>query len=83
MISQKDYDIVFMDCHMPILDGYQATKAIKDTLKEKSPYIVATTASVMEEDIKRCQVSGMDDFLPKPISKKTIMEVIGRFVNKP
>lgn len=79
MVTHNDYDIILMDCHMPILDGYIATKTIKETLGEESPYIVATTASVMEEDVKKCQAHGMDDFLAKPITKKGLRDVFLRF----
>ncbi|MFK7863817.1 MAG: response regulator [Pseudohongiellaceae bacterium] len=75
--SKTDFDIVFMDCSMPEMDGYEATQVIRKEEGERgaSPVrIVALTANAMEEDRQRCLEAGMDDFLPKPVSLKSISE---------
>jgi len=59
--------LIFMDCHMPIMDGFQATQEIIKTYGEERPYIIALSASSMKEDIERCKQAGMDDFLSKPL----------------
>ncbi|WP_228530333.1 response regulator [Tamlana sp. I1] len=64
-----DFDLIFMDIYMPDMDGYEATKLIKETNKyitNKTP-IIAVSASAFEEDIIRAKESGIDDFLAKPI----------------
>ncbi|MFK7827677.1 MAG: ATP-binding protein [Oligoflexales bacterium] len=74
------YDIIFMDCHMPEMDGFEATHKIIDILGDNRPVIVAITASVMKEDKKRCEETGMDDFLAKPIKKSEVSRILKKFL---
>jgi signal transduction histidine kinase/ActR/RegA family two-component response regulator len=74
------YDVVFMDCQMPVMDGYEATARIRE-LQEggtRTP-IVAMTASVMREQAERCRAAGMDDFLGKPLDGEQVRAVLGRW----
>lgn len=64
---EGQYDLVLMDCHMPEMDGFEATKAIKSK-KPDYPKIIALTAGSMKEDRERCRLAGMDGFLSKPVS---------------
>ncbi len=75
--AMKDfsYDIIFMDQHMPEMDGVQATKEIR-SLNIKQPLIYALTASAFEEDRKRCLEAGMNGFLTKPIVIDQIVSAI-------
>jgi signal transduction histidine kinase/CheY-like chemotaxis protein/CHASE2 domain-containing sensor protein len=69
-IAVRDYDVILMDCHMPRLDGYAATKEIRireGTMRHTA--IVALTASAMKEDRELAMLAGMDDFLSKPVRK--------------
>ncbi|WP_309745349.1 response regulator, partial [Chamaesiphon sp. OTE_20_metabat_361] len=69
-IAVRDYDVILMDCHMPRLDGYAATKEIR--IREgnmRHTAIVALTASAMKEDRELAMLAGMDDFLSKPVRK--------------
>jgi len=68
ILERKSYDLIFMDCHMPEMDGFEATKKIVAKYKNLRPTIVALTASTMKEDIDRCFSHGMDNFIAKPIS---------------
>lgn len=74
-VKEKTFDLIFMDCHMPRVDGFSATKVIKEQL-HSSPYIVALTASSFEEDKKRCLEAGMDDFLSKPVSPQAVGNIL-------
>lgn len=81
----NEYLIVIMDCMMPIMDGFTATQEIRkiekrDKLKETP--IIALTASVIDDDIKRCFDSGMNDYLPKPFKKSTFISKVEALVNK-
>jgi PAS domain S-box len=62
----KKYDIVFMDCQMPIMDGYRASVLIRELSEEYTP-IIAMTANAMKGDKKKCIQAGMTDYLSKPI----------------
>lgn len=75
-LKQKSYDLIFMDCNMPDIDGFETTRIVHETYAEQSPAIVALTASSTKEDIAKCYDAGMDDFVSKPISIVEIIRVI-------
>ena len=69
-LEQFSYDLVFMDCQMPVMDGYTATQTIRDpqsNVKNHSIPIVAMTANAMQGDREKCMDAGMDDFIAKPV----------------
>jgi len=74
------YDIVFMDCHMPVMDGYEATRRIRgdERLGIRIP-IVALTADSLASDRERCIESGMDDFMTKPVTGAQLSAAIERW----
>ncbi|KAK3131775.1 hypothetical protein QOZ80_6AG0511240 [Eleusine coracana subsp. coracana] len=77
---QLPYHVIFMDCQMPIIDGYEATKLIRE---EESRYgihtpIIALTAHTMEEDLQKAIDAGMDLHLTKPIERKRLVETLCR-----
>ncbi len=74
------YDFVFMDCQMPVMDGYQATIKMRrmEALSKRRIPIVAMTANASEADRDACIACGMDDFLPKPISETDLIESLRR-----
>ncbi len=77
--------IILMDIAMPVMDGLEATRRIRELEAAKKlsrTPIIAATAHVLEEDRDRCRLSGMDDFIPKPISKSTLDEVVQRWVDE-
>ncbi len=74
MISKNDYDLVLMDINMPEMDGYDATKNIRQmpAPKNKLP-IIAMTASVTKEEIDKCFASGMNEYVPKPFQPQDLL----------
>ena len=86
----KHYDVVLMDCQMPEMDGYQASRYIRSgensNIKQDIP-IIAMTANAMKGDREKCIASGMDDYLPKPLDADLLLEKLlhylpSRLVNK-
>jgi PAS domain S-box-containing protein len=80
-LSRTPYDLVFMDCQMPEMDGYEATRAIRGPgSKALNPAIpvIAMTANAMKGDRERCLASGMNDYLTKPIDTKALADCLAR-----
>ncbi len=84
-LERHSYDVVFMDCQMPEMDGYEATRAIRKREREpgcpwKAPlHIIAMTANVMQGDREKCDASGMDDYVGKPVHLKDLLAVVERW----
>ena len=79
-VQKDDYDVVFMDCQMPELDGFDATQRIRELEKDgrRRSLIIAMTANAMQGDRERCLEAGMDDYLPKPIRRRQLHTVVAR-----
>ncbi|HKB57142.1 MAG TPA: response regulator, partial [Lacunisphaera sp.] len=76
-MRERDYRLLFMDCQMPEMDGYTATREIRATIaKERQPVIVALTANAMQGDRERCLESGMNHYISKPVKIDEIQEAI-------
>ncbi|MDQ7051249.1 MAG: PAS domain S-box protein [Enterobacterales bacterium] len=80
ILTKNQYPLILMDCQMPVMDGYTATKKIRKELKIQVP-IIALTANVMREDIELALSAGMDDYIAKPIDVKTMIATITQWCN--
>lgn len=76
--TNSDIDIVFMDIRMPIMDGHEATKKIKE-LRPKLPVVVQTAFSTTEER-EKSNSAGCDDFISKPIGQETLIGIINKYL---
>ncbi|MFT5582986.1 MAG: signal transduction histidine kinase/CheY-like chemotaxis protein [Cognaticolwellia sp.] len=85
LVKNKAWDLVLMDCQMPRMDGFDATLAIRawEKARRLSPVaIVALTANTTEADRERCATVGMDAFLPKPLRREALCEVLASLAAK-
>ncbi len=78
-ILVNNYDIVLMDCQMPIMDGYEATRRLREEEKFKNLPIIAMTASVTKEERMRCKEVGMNDFIAKPIDMRSVKATLSKW----
>jgi PAS domain S-box-containing protein len=81
-VEHGDYDLVLMDCAMPVLDGFEATRRIRDSTHPGIP-IIAVTASAMAGDRDRCLSEGMSDYLAKPVDLGQLADVLARWLPAP
>jgi len=80
-IFQEKYDLLLMDVQMPEMDGYEATRQIRQFSQFKDLPIVAMTAYAMPEDKERCLASGMNDHISKPFEPETLYQAIAKWLN--
>jgi len=78
----EDFDIILMDCQMPVLDGLEATRKLREielsTKNTRPVYIIAMTANTQEDDRAACLEAGMDDFISKPVQLKELQTALNR-----
>ena len=81
------YDLIFMDCQMPEMDGFEATRLIREREREGGPActwrapvrIVALTANAMQGDREKCLAAGMDDYVSKPVRLRELQAALERW----
>ncbi|OLQ70819.1 hybrid sensor histidine kinase/response regulator [Photobacterium proteolyticum] len=78
--SKEEFDLIFMDCQMPVLDGFKATATIRELEPEgKRIPIIALTANVVKEEKDKCYDAGMDDFVSKPVSQQMLAAMLEKY----
>lgn len=79
--KESEYDVILMDCNMPIIDGYEASRIIRqiESTEKRTP-IIAITGSVMQADKEACINAGMDDYLEKPVRRQTLYDCIQKWL---
>ncbi len=84
-LHAQPYDLVFMDCHMPEMDGYEATRHIRlhEAGAGRHTTVIALTAAARVEDRTRCLESGMDDFVSKPVHLSQLAATVERWIGRP
>ncbi len=83
MIKERRFDLIFMDCQMPEMDGFEATAAIRkhqtNNVAEQTP-IIAFTANAMKSDQEKCLNAGMDDYISKPVNQESLENVLAKWL---
>lgn len=86
LYTQNDYDLILMDCVMPRVDGYEASRRIRDIerhhTRPHTPIIALSAHSEDSDEIRRCSESGMDDFLPKPMDMQRLQRLIVKWLQQ-
>lgn len=80
MLEQEPFDLVLMDCNMPVMDGYEASRRIRQSGRWPDLPIVALTANAMPEERERCRAAGMNDYLAKPFRREELLALIEHWV---
>ncbi|NEP43139.1 MAG: response regulator, partial [Okeania sp. SIO2H7] len=80
-LAEMDYDLVLMDCQMPVLDGYEATKSLRELEGDgKRTVVLGLTAYAMEGDREKCLAAGMDDYLTKPLTIEELSAALTKWL---
>jgi CheY-like chemotaxis protein len=82
LVGEHEYDAILMDCQMPVMDGFEATRCIRE-MEESSEIhvpIIALTANALAGDRELCRAAGMDDFLSKPVRSADLELMLERFL---
>lgn len=80
LLERKRFDLVLMDCNMPVMDGYEASRKIRQRARWPKLPIVALTANAMPEERERCRAAGMNDYLAKPFSREELAALLDMWV---
>jgi CheY-like chemotaxis protein len=80
LLEDSTFDLVLMDCNMPVMDGYEASRRIRQSGRWPQLPIVALTANAMPEERERCRAAGMSDYLAKPFRREELITLIDHWV---
>ncbi len=82
-ITEKKYDLILMDCQMPVMDGFETTRTIRQLKQPLSSIpIIAMTANAFTQDIEQCHNCGMDDHIAKPVSMKLLHSILEKWLHQ-
>jgi len=84
-LMARDYDLVFMDVQMPVMDGFEATSRIRDPhsgVRNPAVKVIAMTANAMQGDREACLNAGMDDYISKPVTAQTLGQVLQKWASR-
>jgi signal transduction histidine kinase/ActR/RegA family two-component response regulator len=79
-LEQREFDLVLMDCNMPVMDGYEASRQIRRSGRWPELPIVALTANAMSEERERCRAAGMSDYLAKPFRREELAALLDLWI---
>ena len=79
-LEQREFDLVLMDCNMPVMDGYEASRQIRRSGRWPQLPIVALTANAMSEERERCRAAGMSDYLAKPFRREELAALLDLWI---
>ena len=82
-LDLAQYRLVLMDMMMPVMNGYDATRAMRQHPKHKTLPVIALTANAMKGEDEKCRAVGCDDYIPKPYSKDQILTAVSKLIGKP
>jgi len=80
MLEQGEFDVVLMDCQMPVMDGFEATRRIREQSLLSELPVIAMTANVMEGDREKCLEAGMNDYIGKPVIQADLKKTLARWL---
>lgn len=80
LLEQDEFDLVLMNCNMPVMDGYEASRRIRQSGRWPDLPIVALTANAMPEERERCRAAGMNDYLAKPFRREELLALVDHWV---
>jgi signal transduction histidine kinase len=79
-LEHQNFDLVLMDCNMPVMDGYEASRQIRQSGRWPQLPIIALTANAMPEERERCRAAGMSDYLAKPFSREELISLLDQWL---
>jgi CheY-like chemotaxis protein len=78
-LERQPYDLIFMDVKMPVMDGLEATRKIRERWPENGPKIIAITAYALHGDREKCLATGMDGYISKPVRKEDLAKMLEKY----